>query len=46
MAAAVMGMKVLNERKARERAEEEAANATKLKLELERKQNEKWYKFW
>ena len=46
MAAAVAGMKVLNERKARERAAEEAAQAVKLKVEEERKQNQPWYKFW
>ena len=46
MAKAVAGMKMLNDKKARERAEEEALQAARTRSELERKQNQKWYKFW
>ena len=46
MAKAVAGMKMLNEKKARERAEEEAVQAARLKAEMEQKQNQRWYKFW
>ena len=46
MAQAFAGMKMLNEKKARERAEEEAAQALKLKVEKEQKAKQSWYKFW
>ena len=43
MAAAVIGMKMLNEKKARERAVEEA---TKKAAEEAREQSKPWYKVW
>lgn len=46
MAAAVAGMKMLNEKKARVRAEEAAAAAVKAKAEEEQRRNQKWYKVW
>jgi hypothetical protein len=47
IAAAVAGMKMLNDKKAKERAEEEAAEqAQKLKLAEAQRNSPKWYKFW
>jgi hypothetical protein len=43
MAAAVMGMKILNEKKARERAAEEAPQKA---AEEAREKNKAWYKVW
>lgn len=43
MAAAVMGMKILNEKKAQERAAEEAAQKA---AEEGREKNKAWYKVW
>lgn len=43
MAAAVIGMKMLNEKKARERAVEEAAQKA---AEEAQKKNAPWYKVW
>lgn len=45
MAAAVAGMKILNEKKAREREAEAAAKAAAAKVEEEQK-SKKWYKVW
>ena len=47
IAQAVIGMKVLQEKRARDKAAEEAAVAAKAKeAEEERKRNQRWYKFW
>jgi hypothetical protein len=43
MAAAVLGMKILNEKKARERA---AEDATQKAAEEARVKNKPWYKVW
>jgi hypothetical protein len=43
MAAAVIGMKMLNEKKARERAAEEAAQKA---FEQAREKDKPWYKVW
>ena len=42
MAMAVAGMKMLNDKKARERAAEEAVEQTAL----ESQKNKRWYRFW
>lgn len=46
IAAAMQGLKMLNEKKAREKAEAAEAEAALLKAEEERKRNQKWYKLW
>lgn len=46
MAAAVAGMKMLNEKAARERARDEAAEAARQKAQEEERRNKKWYKVW
>jgi biopolymer transport protein ExbB/TolQ len=47
IAQAMHGLKLLNEKKAREKAEEEAAaEVARLKAEEEKKRNQKWYKPW
>lgn len=50
MAAAVVGMKMLHEKKAKEQAAKEAAEATaaaaKAEAEAEAKRNKRWYKVW
>jgi len=47
MALAVAGMKLLHEKRAREKAAEDAAAAAAAaKAEEERKANQRWYKFW
>ena len=43
MAAAVIGMKMLNEKKAKDRAVEQAAKMASLETE---KRNKPWYKVW
>lgn len=46
MAAAVAGMKMLHEKKAREKVAADAAQAAAAKAEEEAKRNRQWYKFW
>lgn len=47
MAIAVQGMKMLHEKKAREKAAaEEAARIAAIKADEERKRKQQWYKFW
>ncbi|KIX02213.1 uncharacterized protein Z518_08152 [Rhinocladiella mackenziei CBS 650.93] len=46
IAAAVAGMKYLQEKRAREKEEEAAQAAEAAKVEEERKRNRQWYKFW